>query len=420
MLAPQIDMRGKRVLIVDDNATNRKILTMQTAAWGMTSRATESPAEALAWIQRGEPFDIAVLDHQMPQMSGTMLAAEIRKWCDAQALPLILSSSLGRDKAADSELFAAFLPKPIRASQLYDTLIGVLAQDQYSATGANQTVQSEFDAEMGSRLPLRILVAEDHPTNQKLIALMLGRLGYRADMVSNGLEALAALESTPYDVVLMDVQMPEMDGLEATRQIRGRWPAGTGPRIVAMTANVMKEDRDACTAAGMNDYLSKPILVDELIATLSRCRPKVEPPEAMAEPARLSTLPVKPGNALAAAPVQVLDQAALAALLKVVGGEQALLIELVESFLQETPPLLSQMRRSAANGEAETLRRAAHTLKSSSRDFGAVRLSELCRELEAMGKAGNLAGAADLAAQVETEYVQVQAELETVRTGSVR
>jgi len=259
----QVDLRGKRVLIVDDNATSQRILTLQTEAWGMVSKSTGNPNEALEWFQRGDLFDIALVDRRMPEMDGLMLAAEIRKLqdTDAGALPLVLISSMGRDAAMDKEQFAAFLLKPIRASQLYDVLISILAGDEQPAPEDEPSTQPAFDAEMGKRLPLRILLAEDHVTNQKLILLMLERLGYRADVAVNGLEVLAALELIPYDVILMDIQMPEMDGLEATRQIRNRWPGVGGPRVIAMTANVMKEDKEDCIEAGMDDYLGKPIRV---------------------------------------------------------------------------------------------------------------------------------------------------------------
>jgi len=207
----------------------------------------------------------------------------------------------------------------------------------------------------------------------------------------------------------MDVQMPEMDGLEATRQIRRRWSREQAPRIVAMTANVMKEDREACFAAGMDDYLGKPIRVEALVSALNRCRPQ-------AEPAPLSSASPGQGTAPEATPAgTALDPSALDTLLALVGGEQALLLELIDSFLQETPPLVAALRRSLEEGDAERLRRAAHTLKSSSRDFGANQLSESARALEAMGKAGALAEAAALVAQVEAQYPQVQAALEAVR-----
>ena len=431
----QADLRGRRVLIVDDNATSRRILTLQTEAWGMTALATGSPPEALEWLRSGEPFDVALVDRQMPETDGLMLAAAIRKLRDAAALPLVMVSSLARREAGvEGGLFAAFLLKPIRASQLYDALVSILAAEGRRVRREEGLVRPHFDAEMGRRWPLRILLAEDHVTNQKLALLILSRLGYRADVAANGLEVLAALARQPYDVVLMDVQMPEMDGLEATRQIRRRWPGERGPRIVAMTANVMKEDQEACFAAGMDDYMGKPIRVEALVSALSRCRSLAEP----AQPAAAAPTPVEPPTSSAfvvsasalekrselrttndfqTPPETRLDQAALETLLALMGGDPLILAELIDSFLQETPPLLVTLRRSLEESNATELRRAAHTLKSSSKDFGATRLSECARKLEEMGKAGTLQGAADLVAQVEDEYLQVKAALEAIRMG---
>ena len=265
----QADLKNKRVLIVDDNQTNQRLLTLQTKAWGMEALVAQTPQEALAWIERGDPFDVAILDHQMPEMDGLTLIANIRKQRDAASLPIILASSLGRELAAQ-KTFSAYLQKPIRASQLYDTLIEVFSAKNPPPLAASSMPQSEFDPEMSKRLPLRILLADDYATNRKLALLMLKRLGYRADIAADGLEVLSSLERQPYDVILMDMQMPEMDGLEATRQVRQRWP--NGPRIVAMTANVNKEDYQACLDAGMDDYLAKPIRVKELITALNKCQ----------------------------------------------------------------------------------------------------------------------------------------------------
>ena len=268
---PSLD--GKRVLIVDDNATNRRILMLQTTKWGMIPKETAFPAEALEWVRQGldtetgAPFDIALLDMQMPEMDGIMLAAEIQK--DFEDLPLVMLSSLGKQDIETMVELAAFLTKPIKASQLHDTLMDVFAQDERLREPVQRDeTKSQFDAEMGKRLPLRILLAEDNAVNQKLALRMLARMGYRADVAGNGLETIDALQRQPYDVVLMDVQMPELDGLEATRRIRHEVAPKAQPRIIAMTASAMQEDRDACLSAGMDDYVSKPIRVAELVNAL--------------------------------------------------------------------------------------------------------------------------------------------------------
>jgi CheY-like chemotaxis protein/nitrogen-specific signal transduction histidine kinase len=264
----QPELSGKRVLVVDDNATNRRILALQTAKWGMRSRDTESPGEALRWIGAGEAFDLAILDMHMPEMDGLALARKIRE--SGSKLPLVLFSSLGRREAGDADkLFDAYLGKPIHQSQLFDTLVGLLVSDA-APRAAAAPAKAQIDRDMAARHPLRILLAEDNVVNQKLALRILQQMGYRADLASNGLEAVESVERQTYDVVLMDVQMPEMDGLEASRRITTRWKPDARPRIVAMTANAMQGDREMCLAAGMDDYLTKPIRVDQLVEALNR------------------------------------------------------------------------------------------------------------------------------------------------------
>ena len=260
-------LAGRRVLVVDDNATNRKVLALQTAKWGMLPRDTESPAEALRWLAAGEAFDLAILDMHMPEMDGLALAHEVRRL--RPALPLVLFSSLGRREVDDVDhLFSAHLGKPLRQSQLFDTLAGLLAHDEAPRPSA-APAKAAIDAGLAARHPLRILLAEDNVVNQKLAMRLLQQMGYRADLASNGLEAVESVQRQDYDVVLMDVQMPEMDGLEAARRITAAVPAGARPRIVAMTANAMQGDREACLAAGMDDYLTKPIRVEQLVQALN-------------------------------------------------------------------------------------------------------------------------------------------------------
>ena len=267
----QPELTGKRVLVVDDNATNRRVLGLQAAKWGMRSRDTESPREALRWIEAGESFDLAILDMHMPEMDGLALAREVR--ARAAELPLVLFSSLGRRESGDVDgIFNAYLAKPVHQSQLYDTLVGLLARDDAPKVAAAQSARSQFDPEMAARHPLRILLAEDNVVNQKLALRILQQLGYRADLASNGIEAIESVQRQSYDVVLMDVQMPEMDGLDAARAICAGWGQDERPRIVAMTANAMQGDRDICLAAGMDDYLTKPIRVERLVEALSLAR----------------------------------------------------------------------------------------------------------------------------------------------------
>jgi CheY-like chemotaxis protein/anti-sigma regulatory factor (Ser/Thr protein kinase) len=412
----QPDLSGKKVLIVDDNATSRRILTLQTERWGMLPRATGSPAEALEWIHRGDPFDVAILDMRMPEMDGLSLAAGIRRERDAQALPLLMLTSLGRREEDVEELdLAAFLPKPIKASRLYEVLVEIFAEELLLEREEVEA-KPRFDREMGQRLPLRILLAEDNAVNQKLALRLLERMGYRADVAANGLEAIEALRRQPYDVVLMDVQMPEMDGLEATRSICREWPPEQRPRIIAMTANVMKEDREACLSAGMNDYLGKPIRVEELVAALNKCQPLAKAVASVLPDEPTPAEVVKEGAPDEAAE-DILDPKALEKLREMVGGDADFLAELIDTFLEDAPQMLAEMSQAVEDGDATVLRRAAHSLKSNSADFGAMALSSLCRELEGMGKTGTLAGTAEKVAQAKAEYERVQGALEILRRG---
>ena len=264
----QPSLKGKRVLIVDDNATNRRILMLQTEKWGMTPRETKSPREALTWVKSGEAFDLAILDVQMPEMDGITLTRELHKVKGADSLPIILLTSLGRKEANTEDLaIAAYLTKPLKPSALFDALAGIFARNVVMAK--DEPVKASIDAEMARRHPLRILLAEDNAVNQKLALRLLDQMGYRADVASNGLEAVESVQRQSYDLVLMDVQMPEMDGLDATRTIR-RIAELQQPRVIAMTANAMQGDREMCLAAGMDDYVSKPIRVQELVEALLR------------------------------------------------------------------------------------------------------------------------------------------------------
>ncbi len=273
----QPDLRGKRVLIVDDNATNRRILNLQIHRWGMETVDTAFPTEALELLRSGDPsrrsgqgFDVALLDYQMPEMDGLTLAKEIRSL--RPKLPLVLLSSVRqREIERETTAFTAFSLKPIKASQLYNVLVGIFVQEERPRKKSPDADKPQFDPEMGKRLPLRILLAEDNAVNQKLALRLLERLGYRADLAANGLEVLEALHRQVYDVVLMDVLMPEMDGIEATRHIRQEIEGDRQPRIIAVTANAMEEDRDRYLAAGMDDYLSKPIRVKKLVTALHKC-----------------------------------------------------------------------------------------------------------------------------------------------------
>jgi signal transduction histidine kinase/CheY-like chemotaxis protein len=261
-------LTGRRVLIVDDNATNCRILGLQTESWGLVPCIVSSGAEALALLAKGEPFDMGIIDMQMPHMDGYQLAAEVRKTRSAGRFPLLMLTSLGQGRPPAELGIAACVSKPIKPAALFkligDTMPG--PQEKRVTTVEGKPVSEA----LGVLHPLTILLAEDNPVNQRVALLMLKRLGYTADVAGNGLEAIQALERKNYDLLLTDLQMPEMDGLQASAEICRRWGPESRPRIVAMTANAATSDRDQCFAAGMDDFISKPVRLDDLRGAIER------------------------------------------------------------------------------------------------------------------------------------------------------
>ena len=395
----QPELAGKRVLIVDDNASNRLLLKLQTERWGMRARDTNSPAVALEWIVQGDPFDVALLDYQMPEMDGIALAREIRAVRAAHAPVLILLSSTGQSLASADAGFAAGLSKPLRLSHLRDRLLETIGDQRDTSAGAVPPVVRD----VGSPVPLRILLAEDNAINQKVALRLLERLGYGADVVGDGRQALARLDHAAYDVILMDVQMPEMDGLEASRAICARWAASKRPCIIAMTAEAMQGDREKCLAAGMDDYIVKPVTLDRLAAALAKCRPlaAATAPEAAAAP------PVEKQRIAAGT---ALDRDVLDQLREDLGGTAALR-EVIRSFLDQTPSVLSALRDAAARADVPSIRRAAHMIKGTSSILGARELSEQCAEIERVGQTGCIADAGSRVIAVEASYRTIEAAL---------
>jgi PAS domain S-box-containing protein len=267
-----VGLAARKLLIVDDNATNRRILTLQTQRWGMLPQAASSGAEALAWLDAGQAFDAAIIDVQMPAMDGYMLAAELRKRRSAAALPVLALTSLGDTGHRFAGLgVAQTLMKPTKATVLFDALCGLF--DRLPPPAAAAGGDKPKAPKLGELVPLKVLLAEDNEVNQRVATLMLTGLGYQRELAGNGIAVLdavaaAAAAGQGFDVVLMDVQMPEMDGLQATRALCERYASPERPWIIAMTANAMEGDRDTCLAAGMDDYLSKPIRAPLLVEAL--------------------------------------------------------------------------------------------------------------------------------------------------------
>ncbi len=262
-----VDFEGKRVLIVDDNATNRRLLRATAEFWGMQVRDTAYPAEALQWVARGDPFDLAVLDYLMPEMDGLALGKALRQHRDAQRLPLIMASSAQVSRASAPE-FSAVLAKPLRRSTLFEAF-----QDTLAGDALKKAIEQHDESPERHLSPLRILLAEDNETNQKITLRMLQSLGYQADLANDGAEALAAVQARRYDLVLMDVHMPVMDGLAATRRIR-QLPPAQQPRIFAMTASVLDSERQECFAAGMERHIAKPVQKHVLATALREVEPR--------------------------------------------------------------------------------------------------------------------------------------------------
>jgi CheY-like chemotaxis protein/anti-sigma regulatory factor (Ser/Thr protein kinase) len=258
-------LQGKRALLVDDNATNLRILGQQVSRWGMRAQAFLDPAQALALLASGERFDLLITDMHMPQMDGMALAQEVHgRWPD---LPLVLLCSVLLPRLPAGDLFAAILTKPVREKTLYEALAAALSGPAETPDTVD-LAHTQFDPEMAARMPMRILLAEDNPVNRNVALRMLAGFGYDADIALNGVEAVALAQEGHYDLVLMDVQMPLLDGLEATRRIRRLLAPRDQPRIVAVSANAMREDTEAALRAGMDGYVLKPISIPLFKAAL--------------------------------------------------------------------------------------------------------------------------------------------------------
>lgn len=262
-------LNDKVSLIIDDNATNRRILTLQAESWGMRPIAVASGPEALNWLEENTP-DIVITDMQMPVMDGVMLTSEIRRKHAPAALPVVMLTSIGCKPEGVKQLeFSAYLSKPVQPSRLHDTLMDIF-EKKWPAKYITFQPERVLDSTFATRYPLRMLLAEDNAVNQKVATRILEQLGYRVDLVANGIEAVEACQRQTYDVVFMDIQMPEMDGIEATAAIRRKIQPENQPHIIAMTANALVGDREKYLNAGMDDYVSKPVRIDDLIAALEQ------------------------------------------------------------------------------------------------------------------------------------------------------
>jgi signal transduction histidine kinase/DNA-binding response OmpR family regulator/HPt (histidine-containing phosphotransfer) domain-containing protein len=402
-------LKNLLVLVVDDNATNRRILQELLANWGMKSTGVDGGRAALDALRRavasGEPFLLVLIDYMMPEMDGIALAEEIRRHPEFAGLTLIMLSSAGgsQERARSREAgVSAFLTKPIKQSELLRTLLtnlhDPLSQPDRFASGPASPA-------FVSQRPLRLLLAEDNPVNQKLAVTLLEKWGHTVEKANNGLEAVAAHRRQPFDMVLMDVQMPEMDGFEATAAIRA-WEKEIGRHtpIVAMTAHAMKGDREQCQEKGMDGYVSKPLQARALFDIIERLAP-----------------------AMAASPSPVLEKQSAepsarlgfdeAVALERVAGDQRLLMELMVLYRTECPQWLAQIRGAISRGDAVVLRRVAHSLRGSVSIFGAEDAVNAAQRLEQMGAKGDLSDAGEACSALEKSLGCLSLELDAYANG---
>jgi two-component system, sensor histidine kinase and response regulator len=413
---PVVNLSGTRVLIVDDNATNRNILKHQTSSWGMIATEAESGEQALellrAGVMKGEPYSIAVLDLMMPDMDGFQLAEAIKSDPTIARVTLVLLPSFverGHGDRARQAGIAAYLQKPVRQSQLYDCLTGLSVQSGTEPVAASRL--DTWHSTSGPDLPkqditfssVRILIAEDNLVNQRVALGQLSNLGYQAKAVLNGKELLKALEKEPVDIILMDCQMPEMDGFAATGEIRRLEGTSRHTTIIAMTANALDGDQERCLEAGMDDYLSKPVKSEVLRLKL----------ELWTKPRRSRNGLSPESQPAVRAGSNLIDQAQLASLRAIQQpGAVDFVTELIDLFLNEANSDFEALRAASARDDGDEIRRVAHRLKGASANMGITQMAALSEELEHKDRAKD---AKDLLTQLENEFELVREALKSER-----
>jgi len=416
--ASQQVLADKSVLIVDSHGTNRQALLFQCQSLGLHAVAVESATDAITALRSPgthlpqQYFDLAILDRRILQNGNLNLVPEIRQLPNYASLPLIMLIPMDVGQICDeSHLLPfigvnAYLHKPVKRSNLANILISVLSHEPQNLGKATQIISSQFDPQMSQKIPLKILVAEDNGVNQKVIVHILQRLGYRADVAANGLEVLAALHRQHYDVVLMDLQMPEMDGLTATRQICQEWPINSRPWIIAMTANAMQGDREKSLAAGMNDYTTKPIRIEELVQALRNCQ--------KSHSTKRDFLVCQPDQI-----TNILDVDSLQELKDVTcDGVLSEYIQIIEAYLADIPGRLRSLHDVVKQNDLDKLTLEIHAIKSSSIVIGAQKLVQVCCELEDLAFNGNFSEVSLLFPQLLVEYHRVEFALNAEITSS--
>jgi signal transduction histidine kinase/DNA-binding response OmpR family regulator len=401
------NIRDKRILAVDDNVTNRLILHEQLRSWGCQHDEAANGTEALAKLHEAvnahNPFHIAILDMDMPDIDGATLGRKIKEDPNLCQTTLVMLTSRGRrgDAKQMQEIgFAAYLTKPIKSSQLYDCLVMVVGSKLAAPDTSPVPIITRHSLmeETGSKI--RILLAEDNIINQKVALGVLAKIGYRADVASNGREVLTALEKTPYDLILMDVQMPEMDGFEATAAIRQKESEmGRHIPIIAMTAHAMKGDRELCLEKGMDDYVSKPIQPKDLSAAINRQLGNMVLPQPEVPPSDGSD-----GKA-------VFDQKFLLDRLE---GDEELFKEIVRTFLDDAPLQVEKLKQALREENLSQIEKQAHSLKGAAMNIGGNALQAIAFEVELSGKKGDLKRNQELIPRLEKEFTRLQKALSSL------
>ena len=391
-------LSGVSVLIVDDNSTNLRILDLQLSGLEMLSTPVSSPAAALALAAEGQCFDLVLLDLNMPDLNGIELAAALRGLATFTDTPMVLLSSVGARLPETDDMFSAVLAKPVKSAALRAAMATALR------TPDDAPSQSRRLPVGRSARPLRILLAEDNPVNQRVAQLMLDKLGHSVDTVPHGAAAVEAVRKKAYDVVLMDIQMPQMDGLEATRSIRAQIPVEQQPHIIAMTASALLADQQACSAAGMESYLTKPVRAQELKAMLGRVSATIR--QQPSDPAQ-----ERPGVAPADATAdRVVDAEALARLQLDLDDDGTLVVELIEKYLSTGHASISNLGAAADAGDGPAAATVAHAMASASALLGAQHLADLLHQAQQVATDAP-AQLPDLAALITSEYERAATEL---------
>ncbi|MBM4168077.1 MAG: PAS domain S-box protein [Ignavibacteria bacterium] len=366
------ELTNKRVLIVDDNVTNLQILEFQCQRWGMIARTTTSPQQAIEWVKNGDPFDLAILDGIIPEMNGLDLGRELRKMRTPQSLPMILLSSAGSlslNDPGDEDVLQASASKPLKHGQLFEVICNVVL-----GAGDRMSRKPKMpEREKGKPLAINILIAEDNLINQKLLQRMLKQLGYDSSTASNGLEVLDALSQRSYDIIFMDVHMPELDGLETSRRIVSTQSARKRPKIIALTAAAAEGDRERCLAAGMDDYLSKPFKLDDLHDVILKwSRPAESSGSEDSLEQSLRRLDVDPSIVER---VKILIEQT----------ELQFVLDLANHFLENIQTIRADLLNAIKEKNHAAVENAAHSLKGATANFGAQVLSDICQTIELQG-----------------------------------